>query len=262
MRRLRLASQRREGVLSTAEADLFKSMDAHLAVPTAGLDRDALALRLGYRVARGNYLLFKLAAPGGGSPLLPRTGHRGARAAGEVRQRSQGYFDNTRLLIDELRATPNPGALSPQIEPEDRKRAEAAGWKGIDGWSFLGTAPAALALARFTVHGETPFWSPVSLTLRPTLVDLDGGYAKKALALIGDAEKELASRAKAEPDRMVEAIDAHAEALVALGARRRPSPSGSACSTATPPTPATRRWRRRSRTCWRSRPRPRSSRPR
>jgi TolB-like protein len=217
MRRLRLASQRREGVLSTAEADLVKSMDAHLAVPTAGLDRDALALRLGYRVARGNYLLFKLAA----LVAAHRSFHGPAIAApeqrAEVRQRSQGYFDNTRLLIDELRATPNPGALSPQIEPEDRKRAEAAGWKGIDGWSFLGTAPAALALARFTVHGETPFWSPVSLTLRPTLVDLDGGYAKKALALIADAEKELASRAKAEPDRMVEAIDAHAEALVAVG---------------------------------------------
>jgi hypothetical protein len=67
------------------------------------------------------------------------------------------------------------------------------------------------------VHGETPFWSPVSLNFRPTLIDLDGGYAKKALALIADAEKELSPRARTEPDRMVEAIDAHAEALVALG---------------------------------------------
>jgi hypothetical protein len=66
----------------------------------------------------------------------------------EVRQRSQAYFDNTRLLIDELRANREAGSLTPRIEPEGQKRAEAAGWKGIDGWSFLGTAPAALALAR------------------------------------------------------------------------------------------------------------------
>jgi TolB-like protein len=217
MRRLRLAGRRREGALSTAEADLVKSIDAHLTGSMAGLDREALALRLGYRVARGNYLLFKLAAL-----VAPHRSFNGPGIAtpeqrAEVRQRSQGYFDNTRLLMDELRASHEASSLSPRIEPEDLKRAEAAGWKGIDGWSFLGTAPAALALARFTVHGEAPFWSPVSLNLRPTLVDLDRAYVGKALALIAEAEKEVASRGKAESDKLVEAIDAHAEALVALG---------------------------------------------
>jgi TolB-like protein len=215
MRRLRLASQRRAGALSTAEAELVKSIDGHLAGPAAGLDRDARALRLGYRVARGNYLLFKLAAL-----VSPhRTFHGPAIAApeqrSEVRQRSQAYFDNTRLLIDDLRADPQAGGLSPHIEPDDAKRAEAAGWKGIDSWSFLGTAPAAVALARFTVHGEAPFWSPVTLSLRPSLADLDPSYGGKALALYAAAEKELSLGR--EPDRMVEAIDAHAEALVALG---------------------------------------------
>jgi TolB-like protein len=217
MRRLRLASQRREGALSSAEADLVKSIDAHLAVPIAGLDRDALALRLGYRVARGNYLLFKLAAL-----VSPHRSFHGpaiaaAEQRAEVRQRSQGYFENTRLLMDELRATSNAGASSPRIEPEDVKRAEAAGWKGIDSWSFLGTAPAALALARFTVQGEAPFWSSVSLSVRPSLTDLDRAYGARALTLVTEAEKELGARAKPEPDRMVEAIDAHAEVLVALG---------------------------------------------
>jgi TolB-like protein len=212
---LHLASRRREGALSTTEADLVKSIDAHLAAPAAGLDRDGLALRLGYRVARGNYLLFKLAALVGPHRSFNGPAIAAPEQRSEVRQRSQAYFDNTRQLIEELRASPQAGALSPRIQPEDSKRAEEAGWKGIDGWSFLGTAPAALALARFTVHGEAPFWSPVSLSLRPSLVDLDSAYGGKALALILQAEKELSGGK--EPDRLVEAIDVHAEALVALG---------------------------------------------
>jgi len=219
MRRLRLASRRREGAISSAEADLVKSIDAHLAGPAAGLDREALALRLGYRVARGNYHLFKLAAL-----LQPYRSFFGPAIAppekrAEVSKHSQGYFENTRLLIDELGGR-EAGALSPRIEPEDVKRAEAAGWKGIDSWSFLGSGPAALALARFTVQGEAPFWSPVSLTVRPSLVDLDRGYAAKALALHAETEKELAAqvpRRKGDPGSLIEAIDAHAETLVALG---------------------------------------------
>ena len=210
MRRLRLASQRREGVMSSAEAELVKSIDAHLVGSAAGLDREQLALRLGYRVARGNYLLWKLAALVG-----PHRSFHGPAIAppekrAEVRQRGQAWFDNTQLLIAELKGA-GAGSVSPRIEPTDQKRAEAAGWKGIDGWSFLGVPAAGLALARFTIHGESPFWSPVSLSYRPSLADADRAYGTRALALIAQAEKEL----KGEP--LVEAIDAHGEALVGLG---------------------------------------------
>jgi TolB-like protein len=216
MRRLRLASQRREGAISSAEAELVRSIDAHLAGSVAALDRDQLALHLGYRVARGNYFLWKLAAL-----LAPHRSFHGPAIAppdkrAEVRQRAQAYFDNTQLLIRELKAA-GPGNTSVRIEPADLKRAEAAGWKGIDSWSFLGGPAAALALARFTVHGETPFWSPVSLSFRPALADAERAYGGKALALIAEAEKELKGEAAAKPDSLIDAMDVHGEALVALG---------------------------------------------
>src|SRR6185436_17288776 len=215
--------------LDAADKGDLQGASSHLAevvrsAPDFQLARDRYAeimrrLRLGYRVARGNYHLFKLAAL-----LQPHRSFFGPAIAppekrAEVQKHSQGYFENTRLLIDELGGR-EAGALSPRIEPEDVKRAEAAGWKGIDSWSFLGSGPAALALARFTVQGEAPFWSPVSLTVRPSLVDLDRGYAAKALALHAEAEKELAAqvpRRKGDPGSLIEAIDAHAETLVALG---------------------------------------------
>jgi TolB-like protein len=218
MRRLRLASQRREGVMSSAESELVKSIDVHLAGSADGLEREQLALRLGYRVARGNYFLWKLAAL-----LAPHKSFHGPAIAppekrAEVRQRSQAYFDNSQLLIAELRIA--GGATSARIEPADLKRAEAAGLKGIDSWSFLGVPAAAVALARFTVLGEAPFWSPVSLSFRPSLSDGDRAFGTRALGLADTAEKELRATlagAKGPPEALVDILDAHGELLVGLG---------------------------------------------
>jgi tetratricopeptide (TPR) repeat protein len=186
-------------------------------------DREALGRQLGYRIARGNYQLWKLAAL-----VAPHQSFHGPAIAppeqqAELQQRSLAYFENTQLLLKLLRANSDPGGRSypdPRIETEDRARAESLGWKGIDKWSFVSPASVALGLARFTVHGEAPFWGPISVALRPTLVDLDRGYGAKALALIGEAEKELAAavaRHDEKVDAFIDAVDAHGEALVALG---------------------------------------------
>jgi TolB-like protein len=222
VRRLRLASIRRAGALSSAETELVKSIDAHLAEELGKLDRDGQARHLGYRVARGNYLLWKLAAL-----LSPHQSFHGpaiapAEKLGELRQRGAAYDENTRSLIQELRAFREPGGgyPSPRIEPDDQRRAEAAGFKGIESWSFVTPPTASLALARFLVRGETPFWGPVSLSWRPSPADLDRSQGGKALALVAAAEKELEAELQphgGKADGLIDAIDLHAELLVELG---------------------------------------------
>jgi TolB-like protein len=221
VRRLRQAGQRRQDVMSVAEAELVRSLDGHLVGDVK--DREALGRQLGYRIARGNYQLWKLAAL-----VAPYHSSSGPAIAppdrqAELQERSRAYFENTMALLNMLRANRDPQGRSypdARIEAGDRSRAESLGWKGIDQWSFVSPASAALGLARFTVHGEAPFWGPVSLAVRPALVDLDRGYGPKALALIVEAEKELKAavdRHEEKVDALIDAIDAHAEILVALG---------------------------------------------
>jgi tetratricopeptide (TPR) repeat protein len=222
VRRLRQAGQHRQDVISVAEAELVRSLDGHLG-GEAKLEGEALGRQLGYRIARGNYQLWKLSAL-----VAPyRTFNGGAivppEKQAEARARSLAYYENTQSLLRLLQANRDPqghGYPSPQVDKDDRARAESLGWKGLEQWSFVSPAGAALALARFAVHGESPFWGPVSVSLRPALADLDRGYATKALALVGEAEKELevaVKRHEEKPDALIDAIDAHAEVLVALG---------------------------------------------
>jgi TolB-like protein len=229
LRRLRLAKKRREQGLGENEKLLLASIERELGKKLADLDQAGAHRYFGYRVARGNYHLWQarkltgLAANDYGPIWAPEPGRA------ELRRHMAAFFDNTQTFVAEMKAfrkqhqAKGHVSFDTTIDDDDRRRGKELGiGEDIHEWSFATPDRVARGLAEFAVLGVTPFWLDVPrYSVRPALAELDPAYAKKALALLEDARRELAAYATGEALQtgMAEIVDTHAEALLRLGRR-------------------------------------------
>lgn len=226
LRALREAQKRRAGALESAEDVLWRNIEQALAGgPPAATDRDKVQRYLGYRVARGNFILWKIKKKGelvaGSSSdlfFVPR------RRLGEVGAWMKEWATNTEALARELAALRDPrrpsSTLDPEIDREDTKRGEEIGWSGIGEWSFLKSNRAWQALGDYVVRGRAPFWVSDHYRIRPSLAQIDPAWGKRGLEAFAKTRADIDKQQLSDDDKADEVaalIELEGEALVALG---------------------------------------------
>lgn len=230
LKRLRLAKKRRVQGLGADEDILRQNIRRALAQDLAAVPEQDLPVYFGYRVARGNHALWQvrklagLAASERGPRRVPTRDHNALAA------HLRDFFDNTSTFIKEMKTLRDRAAaqgkrfdMDPRVPEDDRKRGEQLGIaRNVGEWTFAVPHSVARALVELSVLGVSPFWVEVErFTVRPTLAELDPGYARKALALLADARREIEKHETGESREraLAELVDLHAESLLYLGRR-------------------------------------------
>ncbi len=232
LRRLRLAKKQRERGLSENETVLLKNIEQALKQNLTSLDADGAKRYFAYRVARGNYALWKLRTVAGLDPdsgdstWLPPAKHD------PMRRHQEQFFDNTMRFIREMEAhrkrknsRGRPLRVEMELPREDRQRGKELGIADdIGDWTFAQPHAAKRALAEFVLIGKTPFWlDQRSFRVSPTLGQLSPRHAKQALALFEQALKDIKAEETGEALQrgVADITDSHAEGLLALGRREQ-----------------------------------------